>query len=79
MLNPEEIQAYLDRKGVKEACLCCGYPDAVVDPDNLTVGLPGIADAALDLASVIPAISIICKRCGFVRLHAVDYLLGNLE
>jgi len=72
----ERIQTNLNAAGVEVACPMCGSSDVTIDP-NLPAGIPALVGDELRLDRAIRAISIVCTRCGFIRLHKSSVLLGD--
>lgn len=71
-----KLEVRLSDKGARQECPSCGDIKWLVDDDpaalNATDGKTGevLLDAALDAAVMV------CRNCGFVRLHAVQVLFG---
>ena len=74
------IFAKLKAKGAEEACpVCAANAEFEVNyPDGVTVFLT-VHDPDPDLggASALPVVPLICRNCGYVRLHSPNHLLSD--
>ncbi len=78
MDDVERANAELERAGAKDTCLACGGPDLIIDPSARTA-LLALVDRELDPGSAIEAVSLICVRCGFIRMHSTLHLFGDKQ
>jgi hypothetical protein len=81
--NLDRAKAALERAGAKRECPSCGHIEWYRNPDPVIVeeARPTVVDesgipTAGELGAGIPAYALSCKRCGFMRLHNLKYLLA---
>jgi hypothetical protein len=77
-VQPMESQRYeqaLNRKGAKEPCAACGEAEWL--GGDAEMGLSRVKNGALIPNEIMKVLPMICKNCGFVRLHSTDILLSD--
>ena len=72
----ERINRNLEVARATNDCLACGSKDLILDPSARTA-LLGAHDREVQLDRAIEAVAVICKRCGFVRLHSTRHLFED--
>jgi hypothetical protein len=75
--NLQRAMAALERAGATLECPSCGGIDWSRNPDPVVLPIsPAVGEASR--IEGIPTYAMICDRCGFVRMHAVKALLGDI-
>jgi len=71
------LDVRLSDAGAREECSICGRVNWTVDDDpaGVTALDPDSGEAVL--VPAVPAIIMVCRNCGFIRLHAIDVLFGD--
>ena len=59
-------------------CPSCGTTDQWIHPEFPTVVVPFLVDDRVNPGAGIEALVLICGHCGFLRLHSVLALQGEL-
>lgn len=80
VLNTSKLVELLKEKTTTSLCPFCGEDDWSVPllEDTTGVALPWAKNTDLYMEGS-PAVMMLCKRCGFVRLHSLLILSGALE
>lgn len=73
--DPDTFKAQLDRYVTEHACAYCHGTEWEISPARLALHTIS-ADGTIDIAKgpVLVAVPLVCRHCGFVRLHAPDLL-----
>jgi hypothetical protein len=71
-----KLDMRLADKGARQECHSCGGIKWIVD-DNPAAVHAVDADGSVILDAAVEAAVMICRNCGFVRLHAVQVLFGE--
>jgi hypothetical protein len=75
-LDSGEFSRWLKESRVKEACPLCEAGDwSVLVDDHRATGLVVTEKDAIDLATFIPLIAMMCRNCGFIRSHSLVHFL----
>ena len=64
-------------RGARKDCLACGKVDWTVDDDPAAVVAANPETGEAVLGASLPAAIMVCRNCGYIRLHAVDVLFGT--
>jgi hypothetical protein len=72
--NLRRIQNALETAGAKLACPSCDHVDWSRDPDPVVLPIP---QAGGKLIPAVPAYMLMCRNCGFIRLHSTKVLLEH--
>lgn len=80
----QRVAAALESVGASLECPSCGHsqwarvpkPLVLKETQAVNVDEAGVPVGG-ELVGGVPAYALICKRCGFMRLHSVKYLLGG--
>ena len=72
-MGKDKIRAALDAKGADANCPVCGLESAWDCP------LPGFGTIPIDTGfnPTLEVAILLCKRCGYVRFHAYETLMGH--
>jgi len=80
----QRVAKALDAAGASYECPSCGQtewdrnPDPVVLKETRAIEVDQVGvPVAGELVGGIPAYALICRNCGFMRLHSVSALLGD--
>jgi hypothetical protein len=82
----ERMARALDAAGASYECPSCGHdqwarntnPVVLKETRPVEVNEVGVPVAG-ELVGGIPAFALVCRRCGFMRLHSVQALLGDMD
>jgi hypothetical protein len=71
------IRRMLHEAGVEMPCPACGSPEVTIDPTP--AAMLRIERGVIDLTTpedvrAVRAITVMCQRCGFIRLHSASVL-----
>jgi len=82
----ERVAEALNEAGASYQCPSCGHdqwarnPNPVVLTETRPVEIDEMGSpAAGELFGGISAYALICRRCGFMRLHSTKALLGEMD
>ena len=80
----QRVANALESSGASLKCSSCGHdqwarvpkPLVLKETESVSVDEVGVPIGG-ELVGGVPAYALICKRCGYMRLHSVKYLLGG--
>jgi predicted RNA-binding Zn-ribbon protein involved in translation (DUF1610 family) len=78
-IDTTQLDIKLADKGANQKCPVCGRPNWTVDDDPAAVNAIDPDTDEILLGTALPAAVMVCKNCGFIRLHAVEVLLGKSD
>jgi hypothetical protein len=73
----KDIENFLRARGSDGKCPFCKENDWVAVEDDFNLALP-VAVAGKRVPSEVLTVGLVCRQCGFLRLHAQDVLAGDV-
>ena len=67
MVDPDRVQAALQTKRAGGPCSACGQANWGLEETSFF--LPAATDSSVNMGQGLSPIAMICRNCGFVRMH----------
>lgn len=75
-LDSGELAQWFRESGAKEECLQCSAKEWTILVDkNRATGMVITDNDAIDLATFVPLIGMLCRNCGYIRTHSLVQFL----
>jgi hypothetical protein len=76
-IDVAKLDLALAHKEARQDCPVCGVREWTVDDQPAVVNATDPDTGEILLSAGVPAAILVCKNCGFIRLHAVDVLFAG--
>jgi predicted RNA-binding Zn-ribbon protein involved in translation (DUF1610 family) len=76
-IDVQKLDVKLADKGASQECPVCGGIHWTADGTPAAVHAIDPDEGEVNLGTAVPAAIFVCSNCGFIRLHALDVVLGR--
>jgi hypothetical protein len=78
-IDVAKLDLELAHKGARQECPVCGELEWLADDTPAAVSAADVDSDEVVMSEALLAAILVCRNCGFIRLHAANVLLGEAD